>query len=345
MIYERPKYSVVVVTSNGTRYYLKGSGSANQTISLTINHAKDQLAQKAEIKLANFKIPGRRGGYPSSLFPVKSKVYIYAQGVGVSKSTEIFRGFIWENKYSNRNEKEVLLTCYDNLIYLMNSEICMYFSKGKMTKTVLDKVCKKWGIKMSYNYYSIKHPKLPLAGALADVLTGKVLKKVKDKKHKGYVIDCRKGVMHIDTEGKNKKIYIINKGGKGISIGYTMKTTMDGMVTKVLVAGKTNSAGKTKIETTHKKNTKKYGTLQRIVLKEEDMKLKEAKQEAKQMLTDHAQPKKTYEDVTALDIPWIRKGHKIGVYFSAKKITYCIVKSITHQVDKGIMKMDLEKAK
>jgi len=345
MMYKTPLYTVILVTGDGTKYYVKGSGSANQTTSLTLSEVDGQLAQKAVIKLANFKVPGNKGGNPSALFAVKSKVYIYAKGAGVTKSTEVFRGFVWENKYTNKDQKEVTLTCYDQLIYLMNSQINLYISKGKDTKSVISAICKKWGIKLSYDYETIKHPKLPLSGSIADVLTGGVLKKVQDKKEKKYVIKSRKGILHITAAGKNKTVYLIDKAGRDGEIGYVRNTTMDGMVTKVIIAGSTDSNGKTKIEATESKNTKQYGTLQKVIYKEEDTKLKEAKTEAKQVLKDQAQPKKTYEDVEAMDIPWVGKGDKVGVCFSGKTMTYCIVKSVIHHVDTEMMMMDLEKAK
>lgn len=341
MGYEKPKYTVVIVTKNGTKYYIKGSGSATQVTGLTLKEAKGELAQKAVIKIMNLKVGGNKGGYPSNLFPVKSKVFIYAKGAGKSKNTEVFRGFVWENKYTNKTKKEVTLTCYDNLIYFMNSEINMFFSKGKSTKSIISTICRKWGIKLDYSYEQIKHPKLPLSGSIADVLTGRILKKVKDKKDKRYVIRSVKGVMHIKPVGKNSAVYVINKSKGGTEIGYTKKTTMKGMVTKVVIAGKTNSAGKTKIESTVRKNTKQYGTLQKVIHKEDDTKLKDAKEEARVILREKAKPKKTYDDVAALDIPWIKKGDKVGVCFSGSKITYCIVMSIKHNVKKGTMVMDL----
>lgn len=345
MDYARPQYSVVIITKNGTRYYIKKMGGSDSKLvtSLTLSEPEGQLAQKATIKMANIKITGAQGGFPSNLFKVKSRVFIYAKGVGKTKGTEVFRGIVWENKYSNGTKKEVELTCYDNLIYLMNSEISMYFSKGKTTKSILKAICAKWGIKFKYGYSSITHPKLPLSGSIADVLTSDVLDEVKKKKGKQYVIRSDKDVLRVLEVGKNTTVYKIDKGGRGIEIGYTRTTTMEGMVTKVVITGKTDKKGKAKIEATVKKNTKAYGTLQKVINKDEDTKLKTVKAEAKEILKEHAKPETTYE-VSSLDVPWIRKGDKVGVCFSSDKITYCVVTAITHNVEDGEMVMEVKKA-
>lgn len=343
MDYTKPEYSVTIVTPNKTRYYVKKMGKGpNLVTSLELSEPDRQLAQKAVIKLANLKIPGANGGYPSNLFRVRSRVLIYAKGAGKTKGEEVFRGFIWETRYTRSTEKELELTCYDNLIYLMNSEISLFFSKGKSTKTIVSSICGKWGIKHKYSYISITHPKLPLSGSLADVLASDVLDKVKKKKGTEYVIRSIKDVMEITAVGKNKTIYQIDQAGRGIQLDFTKTVTMDEMVTKVVITGKTDKKGKAKVEATLKENTKAYGTLQKVISKGEDMKLKEAKSEAKELLKEHAIPDVQF-DVRSLDIPWIRKGDKVQICFG-NSMTACIVKSITHHASEGTMDLEVKKA-
>ena len=344
MKYERPQYSVAVITEDGTKYCVKNMGESESNIitSLSLSEPDGQLAQKVTMKVADMKIPGKNGGYPSVLFSVKSRVFVYAKGVGVETKKEVFRGFIWENRISNSQKKELELTCYDNLIYFMKSETSMFFSRGKLTKAVVSAICKKWGIKVKYSYLSITHPKLPLSGTLADVFTADILDSVKKKKGTEYVIRSVKDVMNVLSVGKNTTVYNIDKGGRGVEIEYTRTTTMEGLVTKVVITGKTDKAGKTKIEAAVRKNTKKYGTLQKVINKDEDTKLKEIRAEAQTVLREHAQPETKYE-VTALDIPWIRKGDKVGVCFNNDKIKYCIVRSITHDAVEGTMVMEVRR--
>lgn len=343
MDYIKPEYSVTIVTPDKTRYYVKQMGkAANLVTGLELSEPDRQLAQKAVIKLANFKIPGANGGYPSNLFQVRSRVFIYAKGAGKTKGEEVFRGFIWETRYSRSAERELELTCYDNLIYLMKSEVSMFFSKGKSTKAIVASICGKWGIKHKYNYVSITHPKLPLSGSLADVLASDVLDKVKKKKGTEYVIRSTKDVMEIAAVGKNQTIYQIDRAGRGIQLDFTKTVTMDEMATKVVIVGKTDKKGKAKIEATLKKNTKEYGTLQKVIHKDEDTKLKEVKAEAQELLKEHAVPDVQF-DVRSLDIPWIRKGDKVQICFGTS-MTTCIVKAITHHATEGTMDLEVKKA-
>ena len=132
-------YSVVVIPPKGKKYVVKAMSSSrgeatNLVTSLTLTESKGQLAQRATIKMFNRYIDGL--GYPSNLFPVKSRVFIYAKGAGVDKGKEVFRGYVWETNYTRSDSSELTLTCYDNLIYFMNSEALHYFSKGKKTKEI-----------------------------------------------------------------------------------------------------------------------------------------------------------------------------------------------------------------
>ena len=158
---------------------------------------------------------------------------MYAKGVGKNKTTEVFRGFIWDTNLKNgSNGSEYSIICYDRLIYFMNTEILMYFSKGKSTKTIVTEIFKKKGVKLKYDYTSMTHPKLPLQGNLADILTSDILEEVRKKKGTRYVIRNKKDTVYIETEGQNVTRYQITRGAYGTMIDYTRSVTMDGMVTK-----------------------------------------------------------------------------------------------------------------
>mgnify|MGYP000003615618 FL=1 len=347
MLYYRPMYSVVVIPPKGKKYVVKAMSSnrgeaANLVTSLTLTESKGQLAQRATIKMFNRYIDGL--GYPSNLFPVKSRVFIYAKGAGVDKGKEVFRGYVWETNYTRSDSSELTLTCYDNLIYFMNSEALHYFSKGKKTKEIVSTILKKRGVKVKYNYSNITHPKLPLSGTLADILTSKVLDEAKKKMGTKYVIKSVKDVVHIDREGSNQTIYRIPRDENGLLIQYARSVTMDGMVTNVVVTGKTDENGKTKVETRIPRNKKTYGTLTRVIHKDEDTKLSEIKKEAKYILDENALPHKEY-DITAMDIPWVRKGDKVLVQFDEKTLHGCIVNEITHNGDNNTMNMNVRRLK
>ena len=343
MKYIRPMYSVAIYSTKGTKYIVKKmstdkSVESNLVTSLSLTEPEGQLAQKATITMYNQYIEGH--GYPSNIFPVRSRIFIYAKGVGKDKGTEVFRGVIWDSQLKNGVDgSQITFTCYDNLIYLMNSEICEYFSKGKSSKAIVTTLCKKWGITVKYNYSSMTHPKLPLQGTLADVLTSDILDKIKIKSGSKYVVRSKQDAMHIDAQGKNTPVYRITRGDSGIMLDYARTVTMDGMVTKVIITGKTDDKGKTKIVTSvSSKNKKAYGTLTKIISKDEDTKLSTVKSEANTILKENGEPKKDYE-INAMDIPWIRKGDRVSVEFNKGTFNACLVKEITHNCDDSTMNL------
>lgn len=342
MNYEKPMYSVLIITPKGTKYYVKKMGTSlnsNLLTGLSLSEAKGQIAQKAVVRMFNRSMAGH--GYPSSIFSVRSRVFIYAKGGGKSKTTEVFRGYIWSVDHNvGAKGSEVTFTCYNNLIYLMNSETLYYFSKGKTTKEILTTLFKKKGIKYKYNYLSITHPKLPISGSLADVMTSKLLDEVEKKRGTKYVVRGEKDAIVIDKTGSNKSVYRISRGTSGIMINYSKSVTMEGMVTKVIIAGKTDENQKTKVESTVKRNTKTYGTLAKIISKDGDTTEAEIEKEAKSILDDNATPHKNY-DITALDIPWIRKGDRISAEFNRGTYHGCIVEEITHNTEDLTMTMSV----
>ena len=63
MKYERPQYSVAVITEDGTKYCVKNMGESESNIitSLSLSEPDGQLAQKVTMKVADMKIPGKKG--------------------------------------------------------------------------------------------------------------------------------------------------------------------------------------------------------------------------------------------------------------------------------------------
>lgn len=337
MNYEIPTYKVVVKSPDGKTF-----DAAGIITGLTLTESKSQLAQRATIRMFNRYIS--KHGYPSNLFPVRSRVFIYAKGGGKTKREEVFRGYVWDTDYSLGNGTQLTLTCYDNMIYFMNSQILTYFSKGKSTKEIVKTLMERRGVKLTYNYSSITHPKLPLSGTLADVLTSELLDEVQKKKGVKYVVKSKKGKIYIDKQGSNEKAYCISRGTQSIMQSYNRSVTMDGMVTSVIIAGKSDENGKRKIEERVDKNRKTYGTLAKIIYKDEDTKLSEVKKEANYILDENATPQREYE-VTALDIPWIRKGDRVRIEFNKGTYHDCVVNEITHNCDQATMTLNVRRMK
>ena len=86
----------------------------------------------------------------------------------------------------------------------------------------------------------------------------------------------------------------------------------EGVITKVVFQGKEGTDTRPAVEAEVSENTDKFGTLQKVVNRNESASLEDAKKEAQAMLDMFKNPFWEYE-VEAPDIPWIRKGDKVYI--------------------------------
>ena len=295
-------------------------------ISLEMSADMKKMAQSATIQLINIKAGP---DYLTSIVKARDRVYIYADD-GNGKS-EVFRGYVWTRVYkSSVNDREISYKCYDQLIYLQESEDSVFFASGKSTKDVCADLCSRWGIKMEYSYESITHSKLALRGNLSDIFTSDVLDLAKDRSGKKYVILSDKDTMYIKPWGSNKEIYRFLESSNVVreSSGFTM----DGMITKVVIVGKSDDEGREPVEATVSKDTDKYGTLQKIISRDSNTSLADAKKEAQEIIDENGKPKWEYE-ICAVDIPWIRLGDKVYVAAGDIHNRYLIVTAISRTIE------------
>lgn len=326
----KPEYTAYVV-AGGTKYDITPAIE-----STNIADQQKQIAKCVTFQLMNSKVGDN---WLTGLLGVRNRVYLYANDG--TKEDEVFRGFVWNRAYkSSLTDRTLQLRCYDNLIYLQESDHSAFFSSGKLTKDVAAALCKEWGIQLAYTYESITHSKLPLRGNLADIFTADLLDLVKDRTGKKYVILSEKDVMQIKPVGANSTIYHFVAGQNAIQT--QSSCTMDGMTTKVIILGKADDNDRTPIEATVSGDTAQYGTLQKTISRSENTSLADAKKEAQSIIDEKGKPKWEYE-LHATDIPWIRKGDK--VHLSAGDLTgYYIVTGIDRTITgkKREMVLDLE---
>lgn len=297
---DNPIYTVYIV-SGSTKYDVSGCVE-----SISFSEGKKQFSKSVEITLANAQAGSVR---LSGIFKVRDRVFIYADDG--EKKDEVWRGFIWTRPYkSSADERKLSLKGYDNLIYFQESEESEFFSSGKSTKDIMISLCTKWGVSLDYSYESITHSKLALRGALSDIITSDILDLVKDRTGKKYTILSDKDVMWVKQVGQNSTVYKIEAGKNAIRT--TSSCTMDGMITKVIILGKADKQDRRPVEATVEGETSKYGTLQKIITRDENTTLADSKKEGDSIIKEDGKPKWEYE-VEAPDIPWIRKGDKVDV--------------------------------
>ena len=325
---ENPIYTIYVV-DGGTKYDL-----SPLAVTLSFSDQKNQMAQSLTATIMNIQVNGR---WLSSIIKVRQRVFVYANDG--EKNEEVYRGYIWSRSYkSSLDDRELILKCYDNLIYFQQSEEAEYFSAGKSSSDVVSALCSKWGVQVEYSYESITHEKLALRGTLSDIILSDVLDLVKDRTGKKYVILSTKDKMQVKGLGQNSTVYKIM--AKQNSIKTRSECTMDGMITKVVVLGKAGEDEREPVEATLTEGTDQYGTLQKIINRDEEKSLADAKEEAQGILDENATPKWEYE-VEAPDIPWIRKGDKVYVNAGDIYQRTLIVMSISRSISAKAKKMTL----
>lgn len=320
-----------------TAYIVSGSKKYNITpaiISLDRIDAEGQIAQRVNLRLRNVKVDD--SSLASILQPV-NRLFIYADDG--TKQDEVFRGFLWDRTYkSSLSDQELKITAYDHLIYLQESEDSFYFSTGKTTEEIVSSICRKWGIKLAYSYLNIVNGKMPLTGRLYDILTSDVLDVTKQRVGYYYSLISEKDTMIVRTAGTNEVTYKF-EAKKNVNIA-SSSWTMEGVVTQIALIATTGEDDRDKVEMVESRNVEKYGTLQKLKRKDQDMDIWTAHVDLRVELMENSDPKHEYE-ITGPDIPWIRKGD--GVYVKAGDINgkNLIVTAVNRSSDMKNSKMTL----
>jgi len=297
---ELPEYKAAIVTAAGERCIV-----TQAVTELSFGSSENEIAQKATLSLYNLQHKGR---LLTELFQPRDRVFLYANtGQG---DKEVFRGYLWDKQYQSAQEKTLTWVCYDNLIYLQESEDSLWFSSGQSTAGIVEVICQKWGVPLQYDYASITHGKLPLRGKLADLLLSDLLEPVHEQTGQKYVLRSVKDVLHVEYAGTNETVYTIKSWGNAIHT--KSSTTMSGMVTQAVITGKADNQGQAPVEATLSRNTGRYGTLQKIYTSSDADSLADAKKEAETLLAEKSSPA-FRATVKAVDIPYLRKGDRVDL--------------------------------
>ena len=291
----------------------------------------DEVAQRATVKLAQVKMAQ---GWLNGLLPLCTAIQIIANGA------EVFRGSVWEWEYASNSSRDITLTCYDRFIYAQNSKDFDYFPAGKTTKDILSQICSKHGITLNYRWKSATHNKITFRGK--DSVADQILNTLSDAQTRlgsRCVATYEGDTLTVQGESYNSTIYIFHASKS--AIGTSERMTMDGLVTQVAIYGAESEDDRRRLEAVVPGNTE-YGTLQDVVLMTSSSTLAQAKEDAKGILRENGQPKRTIT-VDAPDVPEIRKGWRVRME-AGSLLGYYIVKGVTHNATDRTMSMELRAA-
>lgn len=315
------RYSVKAVLSSGQILDI-----SDLCTSLSWGESKNDIAQKADITLANTKI---KGEYISDLLNLCTLIYIYVN------DTEVFNGILWEWNYSSALEKELSIIAYDKLIYAVQSKTDSYFSSGMSTKSIVESICNEWSIPVKYTWESWEHGKTPIQNKPIIEHITYVLDEAQTKLDSKYTAIMINNTLEIKPRGSNKDIFIFHTGN---TIKTNNSISMQNLVTKVLIVGKSEEDKRQPIiESIDGKL--EYGLLQEIVTKDTNKSLEDTRKEAENILKDKGKPEENI-DISSIDVPQIRKGDKVKV-IAGNLNGYFFVESITHNATNKTMDMEL----
>lgn len=295
-----PSYTVYVI-SGGSKLNVTPALESLQRID-----AEGQIAQRVNMELKNVLVGDV---HLSTILQPVNRVFVYANDGG--REEEVFRGFLWDRNYkSSLTAQRLRVTAYDNLIYLQESEDTFYFSSGKSTEEIIAHICQKWNVQLDYTYHSIVNGKLALSGRLYDMLTTDILDITKRQVGEHYSLISIKDIMMVRSAGDNTETY---KFIAGENISNTSTSwTMEGVITQIVLVGKADDGGREPVDLVESRNAGKYGTLQKLQRRDEDLNIWTAHSEIRAELMESSEPKWEYE-INGPDVPWIRKGDAVYV--------------------------------
>jgi len=293
----------------------------NLTEGIQLSEAIDGIAYTANITLIETEELKKLG------ISKGNNIEIYDIDFETKTNRQIFKGIIWDIDRSKKT-KRLTMTCKERTIYLEESEDEYLFPSMTATQRV-QRYCRDWGIPI----VSLVDTRIKLAKAVyrSDTILGMMLKDLKETAQKGGNIYKLRMLdkLNIIQLGSNKTTWKLETIAEDID----EKSSLEGMVTQVKVLGKQDENKKTPVTGTYKKDTSKYGTIQKLV---QDEKIKNSVEGRKRANALFNTGEETVR-LSGIDINSIRAGDKVSV---DAKILYVI--DVTHNLGStGRMNLNL----
>lgn len=322
-------YDVIVVTEKNLQLNI-----TQAVEDLGWEENEDELAMKISFDMYNATY---NGSQLSSL--VKIGAIVAVKGHWGSGSGVVAMGNIIEcTRKSSKSDEVFDVVAYDNLYNLQKSSDCVYFAKGKKTKSILTSIMKSWGISISsYSGPNVSHSKiLEKNKKLGDIIRN-VLDEAKKKGGAAAILRSTETKIQVVKKGSNTTIYAF-QGESSTEASH--KISIANIVTRVKVISSEDSDSAAKVEATVDGKTE-YGVFQKIVTKSKSDDLSEAKKEANEILDEDGSPEETSR-LIGPDVPPIRKGDLVYAKVGALNGFY-LAKSVQHNAKSGRITMEIEK--
>lgn len=300
-------------------------------LDLSWEEQQGELAQRAKVKLLNFKLGA---SYLMQLVKINCVLRIWSDwGAGRQK---VFEGTIWDWDYNSAQNKELSVLAYDPMIRLQKSDDILYFSAGMSTPAILESVCGGWGIPLDYPWdRQITHTKKVFnVKAVGDIIIS-LLEEVRQQTCERYVAFYKEGKLTVSGLGKNKEVYRLDSLN---TVSTSDKLSIDNLVTRVKIFGKADDEGRSNVEATVDGNLK-FGVWQKVIQRDADKDLGSARADAQTMLKEYGKPVEEIQ-VIAPDLPFLRKGDLVEIS-AGNLIGMFYVMGVSHDVKQKTMVMRL----
>lgn len=279
---------------------------------ITLSEAIDGVAYTATIKLVETEELKRLGVLKGDNIKIIDTHY------ELKKPTVLFEGVIWEKNSSKKNRR-LTLVCKERTVYIEESDDEYLFPEGMTANQRIIKYCTDWNIPVAH----LVNTKVKLAKAVyrSDTILGMMLKDLKETAQKGGNLYKLRMLdkLNIVQLGSNKTVWRL----EAIAENIDEKSSLEGMITQIKVLGKQEENKKTPIIGVYKKDTSKYGTIQKLVQDEKIKSSAEAKKRADTLFNTGEET----VGVSGVDINIIRAGDKVSLN---GKILYII--DVTHNL-------------
>ncbi|WP_121615208.1 XkdQ/YqbQ family protein [Virgibacillus halodenitrificans] len=262
---------------------------------ITVEESLDEVSMRVQGSFLNQSdFPKIEGGEDFSIF---------GKAFGTSTVKQLFSGVIWDINENKRGSKKISLTCYDRSIYMARSEDEYLFPKGQTAAQRIKKYAADWGIPLG----SIANTGVALAKSVyrAQPIQRMIESDLNETSDKGgflYVPRMNINKLELVPIGNNKEVWVLESTEE-----IDRNRSLDNAVTQVKVLGKEEEGKRTPVLATVSKNTKKYGTIQKVLQDDKVKKKSDAEKAGKKLLTG-------IEErivVRALDINTIRAGDAV----------------------------------
>lgn len=324
-------YKVLILRGDGAKYDI-----TSLLTDLSWQEAEGDFVQRASISLVNMMTSA--GKWTEKLVVLGSILFIYAN------DKEVFRGPIWDHGYTAKvTANTIEATACDRMIYLNQSKDSAYYPEGQTTGTNCSQICSRWGIPMNYQYPDYTHGKLTMKNKSIEDQLNEILTEANKKNGAGkFVCQFEADILRIQEQGYNDEVYVITGGeaGDAALLSVEVKSSLANFVSRVNILGKADTDGREPVESVVDGDLQ-YGVLQEQIYRDEDSDSGAATAEANAILAERNKPKREYS-VSAPDIPFVRKGHKIKCIFSEEVNGYFYVLSVKHNATAKTMDLKLE---